>query len=184
MTIKPFPPDLNGEALRVGIVQARFNEPITQALLNACVQELLRLHVENDSIVHITVPGALEIPQVLARLGRMQEFDVLIAVGCVVRGETYHFEVVSNESASGVAQVGMNTPSAVINAILTVEDEEQAHARVEEKGREAAQAAVEMGNLMLMLDIFDDDDDDHYGEDVGDLEEDHEDDDEDEGRVS
>ncbi len=158
MALNPFKPDLDGDALRVGIVQARFNESVGEAITNACIDELVLLGVEDDSIVRLTVPGALEVPQVLARLGRMGDFDVLIAAGCVIRGETYHFEVVSNESAKGIARVALDTDTPVINAILTVESDEQAVARAADKGRDAARAAVEMGNLMLMLDVFDDDD--------------------------
>ncbi len=155
--LTPFKPDLDGDGLRVGIVQARFNESVGQTITRACVDELIQLGVDDDSIVCLTVPGALEIPQVLVRLARMGDFDVLIAAGCVIRGETYHFEVVSNESARGIARVAMNSEIPVINAVLTVENDEQADVRAANKGRDAAQAAVEMGNLMLMLDAFDDD---------------------------
>lgn len=171
MPIEPFQPDLDGDTLRVGIVQSRFNEAVGESIVSACVQELQRLGVEGDSIVRVTVPGALEVPQVLARLARMGDFDVLIAAGCVIRGETYHFEVVSNESASGVARVGLDEGTPVINAILTVDTDAQALARAADKGRDAAQAAVEMGNLMLTLgafaddELFDDDDFDDEGED-------------------
>ena len=173
MPIEPFKPDLDGDVLRVGIVQSRFNEAVGASIVSACVDELLRLGVEDDSIVHVTVPGALEVPQVLARLARTGDFDVLIAAGCVIRGETYHFEVVANESARGVAQVGLDTGTPVINAILTVENDAQALARAADKGRDAAQVAVEMGNLMLTLGVLEDDDafNDDFDENFDDQEE-------------
>jgi 6,7-dimethyl-8-ribityllumazine synthase len=152
MAIDYYAPDFDGADLRVGIVQARFNEWAGRALQEACVGELITLGVDEDDITHLTVPGALEIPVVLARLAATQEYDALIALGCVIRGETYHFEVVSNESARGVAQVALDHGVPVANGIITTEDEEQARARVAEKGRDAARVAVEMANLLLALD--------------------------------
>lgn len=157
MAIMPFRPDLDGQSLRIAIVQARFNEWVGQAVVDACVDQLRVLGVADESMVLMTVPGALEVPQVLARLARMDDFDALIAAGCVMRGETYHFEVVANESARALAQLGLEGGVPVINAILTVDDEAQARARAADKGRDAADAAVEMANLMLTLDSFDED---------------------------
>ena len=152
MAIDYFAPDLDGADLRIGIVQARFNEWAGQALQEACVSELIRLGVVDNDITHLTVPGALEIPVALAKLAATEEYDALIALGCVIRGETYHFEVVSNESARGVAQVALAHGVPIANGIITTEDEEQARVRVAEKGRDAAQVAVEMANLLWALD--------------------------------
>ncbi len=151
MAIDDISPDLDGGGLRIGIVQSRFNEWAGQALAQACVEELLALGVDEDDITRITVPGALEIPLTLARLAEGGEFDALIALGCVIRGETYHFEIVANESAAGLTRVALDAGVPVVNGILTTEDEEQARARVDEKGRDAARVAVEMGNLMWQL---------------------------------
>src|SRR5262249_39047684 len=151
MPIDTIAPDLDGASLRIGIVQARFNEWAGQALAAACLAELAELGVEDDDITHVTVPGALEIPLALARLAQTEDFDALIAIGCVIRGETYHFEVVANESARGVAHVALQYNVPVANAILTTDDEAQARARVDEKGRDAARVAVEMANLMWAL---------------------------------
>jgi 6,7-dimethyl-8-ribityllumazine synthase len=140
--------ELIGEGLRIGIVRARFNDALTQRLASACLAELDRLEVDTGDIRHVTVPGALEIPQALKTLADSGDFDALIALGCVIRGETYHFELVANESGAGVMRVALDTPIAVANAILTVENEEQAWARAEDKGREAARVAVEMANLL------------------------------------
>ena len=118
----------------------------------ACVNELITLGVDEDDITHITVPGALEVPLALARLAATEDFDALVAIGCVIRGETYHFEIVAEESARGVARVAAEYGVPVANAILTTDNDEQAKARVEEKGRDAARVAVEMANLMLALD--------------------------------
>jgi 6,7-dimethyl-8-ribityllumazine synthase len=145
-------PDFDGVDLRIGIVQARFNEWAGRALAEACVNELITLGVDEDDITHITVPGALEVPLALARLAATEDYDALVAIGCVIRGETYHFEIVAEESARGVARVALEYGVPVANAILTTDNDDQAKARVEEKGRDAARVAVEMANLMLALD--------------------------------
>ena len=152
MALDFIPPDFDGADLRIGIVQARFNEWAGRALYEACLDELITLGVDEDDITHVTVPGALEVPVVLARLAATEDFDALIALGCVIRGETYHFEVVSNESARGVAQVALGSGVPVANGIITTENDEQARTRVAEKGRDAARVAVEMANLLLALD--------------------------------
>jgi 6,7-dimethyl-8-ribityllumazine synthase len=139
---------LRGEGLSIGIVRARFNDDITSALAQACITELLALGVEADDIRHVTVPGALEVPVALKALAATQDHDALVALGCIIRGETYHFELVANESGAGVSRVGLDHGLPIANAILTVEDEAQAWARVEEKGRDAARVAVEMANLL------------------------------------
>jgi 6,7-dimethyl-8-ribityllumazine synthase len=140
--------ELIGEGLRIGIVRARFNEAITAKLAQACLAELDRLDVEEGDIKHVNVPGALEIPVALKAMAESGDFDALIALGCIIRGETYHFELVANESGAGVSRVALDHQIPVANAILTVQDEAQAWARAEEKGREAARVAVEMANLL------------------------------------
>ena len=143
--------DLDGSKLRIGIVQARFNQGITNALANACVAELQRLGVTEDRIVHVHVAGALEVPVALQAMAESERFDALIALGCVIRGETYHFELVCNESAAGVTRVALDHQIPVANAILTTENLSQAVARQEEKGRDAAQVAIEMAHLLQRL---------------------------------
>lgn len=138
---------LDGRALRIGIVQARFNEYAGEGLLDACVKELLALGVVEEDITLIRVPGALEIPFALQQLASTEEYDALVAMGAVIRGETYHFEVVSNESASGIMQVSLDFDIPVANAVLTTENDEQTQARLLEKGTDAARVAVEMANL-------------------------------------
>jgi len=139
---------LNGKGLRVGIVQARFNEAITNALAMACKQELLLLGVAERDIHHVFVPGALEVPLALQAMAEKSKFDALIALGCIIRGETYHFELVANESGAGVTRVGLDFQIPIANAILTTEDMAQAVARQSEKGTDAARVAVEMANLL------------------------------------
>ena len=151
MTIDAIAADLDGASLRIGIVQARFNEWAGQALAEACLDELRTLGVDDDDITHVTVPGALEVPLALAKLAQSEDFDALIALGCVIRGETFHFDIVAAESARGVARVALDYNVPVANAILTTDNEEQARARVDEKGRDAAKVAVEMANLMWTL---------------------------------
>lgn len=139
---------LDSKGLYIGIVQARWNEPITNALMQACREELLALGLPEDHIDMVTVPGALEIPVALQALAEKGGYDALIALGCVIRGETYHFELVANESAAGVTRVSLDYQIPVVNAILTTENEAQAIARQTEKGRDAARVAVEMCNLL------------------------------------
>ena len=140
--------ELSGEGLRIGIVRARFNDALTQKLVQACLAELERLDVEDSDITLATVPGALEIPIVLRAMAESGDFDALVALGCVIRGETYHFELVAQESSAGVSRVSLDHGVPIANAILTVENEEQAWARAEDKGRDAARVAVEMANLL------------------------------------
>jgi 6,7-dimethyl-8-ribityllumazine synthase len=140
--------DIDGSDLRIGIVQARWNAPVTDALAEACLAELQALGVAARHVRHVKVPGALEIPVVLMAMADSEEYDALIALGCVIRGETYHFELVANESGAGVTRVSLDHLIPIANAILTVENEAQAHARAADKGRDAARVAVEMANLM------------------------------------
>ena len=140
--------DLQGEGLRIGIVQARFNDALTRKLAMACLAELDRLDVEDGDIKHVTVPGALEIPLALKAMAASGEFDALVALGCIIRGETYHFELVANESGAGVTRIALDHQIPIANAILTVENEAQALARArrseKDKGGEAAKAALAM----------------------------------------
>jgi 6,7-dimethyl-8-ribityllumazine synthase len=143
--------EIDGRDLRIGIVQARFNAAITDRLAAQCVAELQALGVAVKHIKHVTVPGALEIGIALNAMAESEDFDALVALGCIIRGETYHFELVANESGAAVTRVGLDHEVPIANAILTVEDEAQAWARAEEKGRDAARVAVEMANLMEAL---------------------------------
>ncbi|MBV8210478.1 MAG: 6,7-dimethyl-8-ribityllumazine synthase [Burkholderiaceae bacterium] len=151
MAIDSIPPDLDGAGLRIGIVQSRFNAWAGEALLESCVDELRRLGVDDDDVTHVTVPGALEVPIALAKLAQAQDYDALIALGCVIRGDTHHFEVVATQSAAGISRVALDHGVPVANAVLTTDDETQARARVADKGREAARVAVEMANLVWSL---------------------------------
>lgn len=143
--------DLNGQDLRIGVVQARFNEDHCIALSNACINELISLGVHQADIKLVTVPGALEIPFALQKMAETSEFDGLVALGAVIRGETYHFELVSNESAAGITRISIDSGLPIANGVLTCDTDEQAQSRVELKGAECAQAVVEMANLALAL---------------------------------
>lgn len=147
-----FPIDVDGSDLSVGIVVAQFNQEIGEAMLDVCYRELLRLGVTAENIAIASVPGALEIPVTLQRFADSDRFDALIALGAVIRGETYHFEVVSNESASGIMTVQLETGVPIANGILTCETEEQAQARIEQKATDCAQVAVQMARLMEAID--------------------------------
>lgn len=139
---------LNGKKLTIGIVQARFNEPITNALAQACKAELIALGVLEKNIDLVQVPGALEVPVALMAMAEKLKYDALVAIGCIMRGETYHFELVANESGAGVSRVALDYQVPIANAILTTETLEQAMARKTDKGRDAARVAVEMANLL------------------------------------
>ena len=139
----------DGTGLRIGIVQARFNESITNALAQACRSTLEEdLNIDPAHITLVQVPGALEVPLALMALAERDEFDALIALGCIIRGETYHFELVANESGAAVSRIALDYHLPVANAILTTENLDQAVARQTEKGRDAARVAVEMANLL------------------------------------
>jgi 6,7-dimethyl-8-ribityllumazine synthase len=140
--------ELHGDGLAIGIVRSRFNADITEAIADSCLAELAVLGVDAELITHITVPGALELPLALKALGESEDCDALIAIGCVIRGETYHFELVANESAAGIGRVALDLQVPIVNAVLTVDNVAQARARIAEKGRDAARVAVEMANLL------------------------------------
>ena len=139
---------MSGQKLIIGIVQARFNEAITDALASACIAELVALGVPEKYIDHVVVPGALEVPLALQAMAEKSKYDALIALGCIIRGETYHFELVANESGAGVSRVALDYQLPIANAILTTENLAQAVARQTDKGRDAARVAVEMANLL------------------------------------
>ncbi len=152
MTVGTFETNLEGNGLRIGVVQARFNADVCHGLAAACMAELKRLGVQDGDVLHITVPGALEIPLALQKMAETEQFDALIAIGAVIRGETYHFELVSNESGAGITRVSLDSGIPIANAVLTTENDEQAEARMVEKGTDAARVAIEMANLAYLLD--------------------------------
>jgi 6,7-dimethyl-8-ribityllumazine synthase len=143
--------NLSGKGLRIGIVQSRFNPVVCEGLLGACRAQLLQLGVNDADITLATVPGALEIPLVLQHMAGSDKFDALIALGAVIRGDTYHFEVVSNESARCIGDVQLDNGLPIANAVLTTDTDAQAEERMNVKGAEAAQVVVEMVNLLRAL---------------------------------
>jgi 6,7-dimethyl-8-ribityllumazine synthase len=146
-----YDPDFDGAGLRIGIVQARFNEDICHGLRAACLTELKHLGVDEQDVLLVTVPGALEIPLALQKMAESGQFDALIALGAVVRGETYHFELVANESGAGIQRIGLDHGIPIANAVLTTENDDQAEARMAGKGADAARVAVEMANLVAAM---------------------------------
>jgi len=133
--------------MRIGIVASRFNEEITGALLERASAEARKLGVEATVL---QVPGALEIPVALQWMAQSGRYDALVAIGAVIRGDTYHFQIVANESARGVTEVALESGLPVANAILTIDDEAQAKGRLD-KGAEGVRAAVEMAKLKASL---------------------------------
>ena len=152
MPIRKIVPNTRAEHARVGIVVSRFNADMGEALLAAALRALDEAGVSSDSITVASVPGALEAPLALQRMAQTGDYDALVALGAVIRGETYHFEIVANESAAGVASVQLEFGIPIGNGILTTDTEEQARARTESKGRDAALAALEMANLLDQID--------------------------------
>ncbi|MDR1994710.1 6,7-dimethyl-8-ribityllumazine synthase [Azonexus sp.] len=143
--------NLNGTDLRVGVVMSRFNLPLCEGLLSACIAELKRLGVADGNMSIATVPGALEIPLALQSMAQSGGFDALVALGAVIRGDTYHFEVVSNDACRAIMEVQLDTGVPIANGILTCDTDEQAEVRMQPKGADCAQAAVEMANLQKAL---------------------------------
>ena len=158
--IEELEPDTKGAGLRVGIVMGRFNIDVGDGLLSSCTAGLVKHGVAQKDMRIVTVPGALEIPLTLKKMAQSGKYDALIALGAVIRGETYHFEVVSDRSSQGVMQVSLEYGMPIANAILTVDTDEQAHARTREKGADAARVAIEMANLGASLASLAPDDDD------------------------
>ncbi len=146
--IEELEPDLNGAGLKIGIAVARFNKEVGEGLLSGCIEALRKHGVADADVLLVSVPGALELPLVLQRLAQTGRFHALVALGAVIRGETYHFEIVSNESASGIMGVQLETGIPIANGVLTTENDEQAEVRMSVKGGECAQAAIEMANLL------------------------------------
>ena len=150
--MKRIPPDVTGHHLRIAIVQSRFNPAIGEGLLAGAARALREAGVADDHVTIVTVPGALESPLALQRLAQTDDYDALVVLGAVIRGETYHFEVVANESAAGVSSVALECGIPIGNGILTCETDAQAEARMDQKGYEATLAAIEMANLLRAID--------------------------------
>jgi 6,7-dimethyl-8-ribityllumazine synthase len=150
--VKRIEPDLAGAHLHVAIVQSRFNPPIGEGLLAGALRALRAAGVAEDHVTVVTVPGALEAPLALQQLAQTDDYDAMVVLGAVIRGETYHFEIVSNESAAGVSSVGLEFGIPIGNGILTCDTDAQAEARMDQKGFDAAQAAIEMANLLRAID--------------------------------
>jgi 6,7-dimethyl-8-ribityllumazine synthase len=144
-------PNLSGKGLRIGIAMARFNQDVCEGLLSAAVAALTRAGVAASDMVIVTVPGALELPLVLKKMAETGKYDALVALGAVIRGDTYHFEVVSNEMASGITRVNLDTGVPIANGVLTTDTDHQAAARMSEKGRDVALCAIEMVHLLRAL---------------------------------
>ena len=149
--MKEIEQNLAGNGMRIGIVLSRFNSDIGEGLLGACQAEVRKLGVADEAITLTTVPGALESPLVLRTMALSGKFDALIALGAVIRGDTYHFEIVANESARGISEVQLQTGVPVANAILTTDNDDQALVRMSVKGAEAAAVAIEMVNLLKSI---------------------------------
>jgi len=149
--IEELEPEHDGAGLRIGIVMGRFNVDVGDGLLSACTAALAKMGVAKKDMRIVSVPGALEIPLALKAMAISGHYDALVALGAVIRGETYHFEIVSNESSRGITEVQLETGVPVANGILTTENDDQAEVRMAQKGADCALAAVEMARLMQRL---------------------------------
>lgn len=152
MSPRKIAPSTRAAHMRVGIVLSRFNAAIGEPLLEGALRALGEAGASESSVTVVTVPGALEAPLALQRMAQTGDYDALLALGAVIRGETFHFEIVATESASGLASVQLEFGIPIGNGILTTDTEAQALARAADKGYEAAMAAVEMANLMDAID--------------------------------
>jgi 6,7-dimethyl-8-ribityllumazine synthase len=155
MPVRRIPSNLQGALLRVGIVQSRFNPAIGEGLLGGALRALRDCGVPDEQVTLVSVPGALESPLALQRLAQSGHYDALVALGAVIRGDTYHFEIVCNESAAGISSVGLEFGIPIGNGILTCDTDAQALARMDQKGFEAVQAAIELANLLEAIDDAD-----------------------------
>lgn len=148
-------PHLDGTGRRIALVCARFNDLIVDRLEAGARRALRSVGVSETDIETIRVPGALEAPSAIKAIVTAGRFDAVVALGAVMRGDTYHFEVVSDQSAAGIMQVALDTGAVITNGILTVDTVEQADERSgdddQNKGAGAALAAIEM--LMVLNDI-------------------------------
>ena len=144
-------PDHHGAGLRIGIVMIRFNGDVGEGLLSSCTATLLKQGVQRSDLLVVTVPGALEAPLALQKMAQSGRYNALVALGAVIRGDTYHFEIVSNEMASGITSVQLETGVPIANGILTTDNDDQALARMMQKGEDCAIAAIEMANLLKKL---------------------------------
>lgn len=149
--IYEYEPGLNGTGLKIGVIMSRFNIDVCEGLLSACTSTLLKQGVVGADIRIATVAGALEIPLVAKKMAESGRFDAIVALGAVIRGDTYHFEIVSNEMASGITRINLDTGVPIANGILTTNTDHQATERMTEKGRDAALCAIEMANLLKAL---------------------------------
>ena len=165
MAVDIIPTSTDGTALRIGIVVSRFNEYAGRGEFEACMDELRKLGVMDEDVTKVSVPGALEIPFALQRLAETGEYDALIALGAVIRGETYHFELVSNESGAGITRVTLDYAIPIANGVLTTENDEQCQERLDMKGRDCARCAVEMANLAKEFVTAEDFEEEEDGED-------------------
>lgn len=156
MAVDVIEQNLDGTDLQIGIVVSRFNEYAGKELYAACLAELVRLGVDEENITLVSVPGALESPFALSKLASTGDYDALIALGAVIRGETYHFELVANESAAGISRVSLEFDIPVANGILTCNTDEECKARTKMKGKDCALCAVEMANLAKEFPTLDD----------------------------
>src|SRR5438477_11621867 len=152
MTLRKIATNTRAEQMRVGIVLSRFNAAIGQPLLEGALRALGEAGAQESSITVVTVPGALEAPLALQRMAQSGDYDALVALGAVIRGETFHFEIVATESAAGVASVQLEFGIPIGNAILTTDTDDQAKARADAKGHDATLAALEMANALSPID--------------------------------
>ncbi len=145
-------PELSGSDLSIAVVVSRYNEDVSRRLLRGALNALAEHGIDEPDV--FWVPGALELPVTALALTEKSQYDAIVCLGCVVRGETYHFEVVANQTAAGLVNVQLDTGVPITNGVLTTEDREQAQARSgpkNNKGAEAALAAIEMANLLKSI---------------------------------
>ena len=145
----------NGKGHKIGIAVSKFNDFITQRLLEGCLKELKRLGVKDKDVTVVWVSGALELPIAAVRLAKRKDIDAVICLGAVIRGETIHFDLVAHGAARGIGEVSLMTEKPVIFGVLTTDTVQQAQkrsdAKGDHKGRDAAVAALEMIDVLKKM---------------------------------
>lgn len=146
-----FDKDLNGEGDRYGLVVSRFNQEITNQLLEGAIEGLKQHGVSEEELTIAWVPGAFEIPLIAKKLAESKKYDAVICLGAVIRGETSHFDFVADQAARGILQASLASGIPVIFSVLTTDTVEQAEVRAKNKGLSGALSAIEMVNIIKSI---------------------------------
>jgi len=146
--------ELKGSGLKIGIAVSRFNSTVTKGLLEGAIDKLTQCGVKEDDIDVVWVPGAFELPQIIKKMAKLKRYDGIISLGCLIRGETPHFEYIASKVASGIAKLNLEHDIPIAFGVLTTDTIEQAMERSGlklNKGAQAAESLLEMVNLLRRI---------------------------------